>query len=212
MEARVRRGAQPLPQARIGRQRRQRPRRRVDVAERHQNALLAVAHDLPAARNVGGHNRPAGGGGFDQRARQTLAIGQQHRDVMFAPDLRHIGVVAVPSDSRLASTIAPAWLAVWSAGLAGSGSPNRCSSTGAPAARARRTASTASTIPLGRIMRATTATFNGGAGGASLARKFFRVDARSADDGDVGAVRVKTELARIVAVLEQIMGPRAAQP
>ena len=44
------------------------------------------------------------------------------------------------------------------------------------------------------------------------ARKFFRVDARSADDGDVGAVRIEAELARIVAILEQIMRPRAAQP
>ena len=44
------------------------------------------------------------------------------------------------------------------------------------------------------------------------ARKFCRIDARAADDGDVGAVRIEAELARIVAILEQITRPRAAQP
>ena len=44
------------------------------------------------------------------------------------------------------------------------------------------------------------------------ARKFFRIDARAADDGDVGTIRIEAELARIIAILEQIPGPRTAQP
>ena len=43
-------------------------------------------------------------------------------------------------------------------------------------------------------------------------RKFFRVDARAADDGDVGAVRIEAELARVIAILEQIPRPQTAQP
>ena len=42
--------------------------------------------------------------------------------------------------------------------------------------------------------------------------EFFRIDAGAADDSDVGTVRIEAELARVIAILEQVPGPRAAQP
>ena len=46
--------AEPCPQRRIAGQRHQGARRRIDIARAHQDALLAVAHQVPAADRIGG--------------------------------------------------------------------------------------------------------------------------------------------------------------
>ena len=92
--------------------------------------------------------------------------------MMGAPDLSHVRSAAMPDESRVPTTNAAAWLSELNGGFAGSGSPNKCSSIGAPAARASPTAVTASAMPLNSIIRLTTATFTGGCGGSGASGMF----------------------------------------
>src|SRR5436853_84501 len=67
-----------------------------------QDALLAVAHQIEAARRISRHDRPPASGRLDQAARHTFAIpGEQHRDMMRAPDFCDVRRRAVPANARL---------------------------------------------------------------------------------------------------------------
>jgi hypothetical protein len=170
-EARVRRGAHSRAHGFMVRKPDECVSRSVDIPGRHKDAFDPIADDLAATDHVGPDNRTAGSGGFQERARHALAIGgQEQRNVMGPPNFGHVGGMAAPSntgdDDHFSNTSAD-----MDNGFDGSGLPNTSSSIAAPIARARCAAAKASAIPFGRIILATTATFNGGAGGSGAAGK-----------------------------------------
>ena len=162
---------------------------RGDVAGRHQYSLLAVAHHLAAAGHIGRDNRPTGCRRLDEGARHAFTIGQQQRDMMLAPDARDVIDMRVPMNAGLRRTTPATRHPELSFG-----SMDRTRRKGATRlarrrARTRRIASTASAIPLGRIMRATDGEFHRGSRRLRRWRKLCRIDAGAADNGDVAAGR-----------------------
>ena len=136
-----RRPARPIARRRSGSrgQRRDRPGQRRDVSRRdEQPGLLARParpHDLAASRHVAGDDRPPAGRGFEQRFRQSLAIGgRQHRDRGLGPDLAHVLDPAEPARPSPPGSAASAASARSSSesGLSGSVGPASTSSIAEP--------------------------------------------------------------------------------
>src|SRR3954447_6899291 len=80
--------------------------------QRNQDALVPVTYQIATTGRIGRHDRPPARGGFDQAARQALAIpGEQHRDVVRVPDFRTVARRTVPADARLLRPLAQLSLA-----------------------------------------------------------------------------------------------------